>query len=174
MISVVAYSGLQTTLTTRDQVQTQAARLTQMQRAFTIVQQDMTQAIDRSIRDRFGDPREPMLTELDVLEWTRGGHPNPLGQTRSSMQRVAYLMEDGELIRQQWMALDQPYEPNIRDTVLLDNVESLSFRFLTDDKEWLEDWPPADPEARRLPRAVEMELELGDIGTVTRMFLLPN
>ncbi|RFA31425.1 hypothetical protein CAI21_02085 [Alkalilimnicola ehrlichii] len=45
---------------------------------------------------------------------------------------------------------------------------------MTDDKEWLEDWPPADPEARRLPRAVEMELELGDIGTVTRMFLLPN
>lgn len=173
MVSVIAYTGLQTTLTTRDAVQAQAARLTALQRTFTIIQQDLSQSIDRSIRDRFGDSVAPMRTDVAGLEWTRGGQPNPLGLPRTTLQRVGYAVEDGTLLRRQWLALDQPYEPQIRYSELLTDVEALEYRFLGADNEWVEDWPPADPNAPLLPRAVEVRLELADLGSIHRMFLLP-
>lgn len=173
LVSVIAYTGLQTTLTTRDQVQAGAERLNQLQRTFSIIEQDLTQAINRSIRDRFGDPRAPMLTELGSLEWTRGGQANPLGLERASLQRVGYLLEDDTLVRQLWLALDQPYEPQTRSTELLTGVEELEFRFLDENRDWLDDWPPADSTAAPLPRVVEIRLELTDLGSVSRLFLLP-
>ncbi len=173
LVSVIAFSGLQTTLTTRDLVQEQAERLMQLQRTFTILERDLTQAQARSIRDAFGDPRAAMLSEIGTLEWTRGGHPNPLGLERSNLQRVGYLIEGDTLLRRQWLALDQPYDPDIRYTELLNEVESLEFRFLNEDEQWVGEWPPADLDAAPLPRAVEIRLELADFGSISRLFLLP-
>lgn len=170
LVSVIAFSGLQTTLTTRDLVQAQAERLIELQRAFMLMQQDISQATDRGIRDRFGDVRGPMLLEVDGLEWTRGGAPNPAGLPRSALQRVGYTLEDGALLRRQWQALDQPYDPVVRSRALLQDVEALEFRFLSDDKQWLETWPPAGTGG--LPRAIEVRLRLTDLGEVHRMFLL--
>lgn len=170
IISVVAFGSLQTTIATRDQVRAHSDRLQRLQRTFLIMQQDFIQASNRTIRDQLGDRRPAMLTELGMLEFTRDGHVNPLNLPRSTLQRVAYRLEDGQLQRLQWQTLDWPHDPKHHATDLLDEVDSLSFRFLDHNKEWVETWPPAG--AGGLPRAVEVRLELADLGEIQRMFLV--
>jgi len=53
-------------------------------------------------------------------------------------------------------------------------VSSVSFRFLTPDGEWLDSWPPPDVQDAGNPNAVEVILELDDIGTINRVFGLPG
>jgi len=58
-------------------------------------------------------------------------------------------------------------------TVMLEEIDSLTFRFLQDDGEWTDQWPPialqATPNSMLLPRAVEITLILPDEGELTRI-----
>ncbi|KAB7622990.1 type II secretion system minor pseudopilin GspJ [Alkalilimnicola sp. S0819] len=173
-VSAMAYGGLQTVLAARDRSQAQAERLGALQKAFLIMENDLRQAIDRPIRDRYGDRQPALLTELQTLRFTRAGRANPLQLPRSSLLRVDYRLEDGQLYRGYWSTLDQSMDPEHFESALLDQVESLEFRFLTSDERWLNDWPPpvAQGTPPSLPRAVELSLELSDYGEITRLFPL--
>ena len=58
-------------------------------------------------------------------------------------------------------------------TILLEGVDSLTFRFLQDNGDWLDQWPPpaagVSDGGSRLPRAVEITLMLPDEGELTRI-----
>lgn len=171
VISVAAVTTVISTIETRDRVREQSTRLQALERTFLIMRQDFTQASARTIRDRFGDRRPAMLLEVETLELTRSGYVNPLNRPRSTLQRVAYFTEENVLIRRHWQALDQPHDPQTSDAPLLEGVEDVGFRFLDQNREWLEIWPPAGEEG--LPRAVEITLELEDYGEIRRLFLVP-
>jgi general secretion pathway protein J len=115
-----------------------------------------------------------MLSSLSgnfAIEFTHGGWRNPAGLPRSTLQRTAYRLEDDELVRYHWRVLDRTYANEPVATVLLDNVESLLFRFYTDTGEPTDVWPPQGGPAnlRMRPRAVEIILTLPDEGEVTRL-----
>ena len=90
------------------------------------------------------------------------------------MQRAAYRLEDGELVRYHWQVLDPTLNDEAITTLLLDDVESLVFRYLDVDDEWTEQWPPSNRGGsvalRSRPRAVEVELTLVDQGEIRRFF----
>lgn len=177
VISVVAYSGLRLLVENREQVTASADRLGQLQRAFSILERDLQQAVARGVRDPFGDPRQAMLSDdLAAVEFTRAGRPNPLGRIRSELQRVGYRVEEGTLMRMGWQVLDQAQEPPLTEQPLLDRVETLGVRFFQQDGEWVETWPPAgEPEdSRLLPVAVEITVTLEDMGELRRLFRLPD
>lgn len=177
MVSVVSFSGIMLMIDNRDRVTAQAERLAEVQTAVSLLQRDLQQAAARPIRDPLGDPRPAMLAEdLADLEFTRAGRSNPLGMRRSELERVAYRVEEGELERLSWGVLDQQPEPPRRDRVLLDRAEAIELRFMDDDTEWLEIWPPAGTRAGTavLPRAVEVTLVLEDLDTITRTVALPE
>jgi general secretion pathway protein J len=102
---------------------------------------------------------------------TRDGWNNPAGLQRSTQQRSAYRIEDGELVRYHWLVLDRTLANEPRRVVLLDGVESLSFQFLTAAGEWSPVWPQrstqTDPYGR--PRAVEVALALTQEGEIRRL-----
>jgi general secretion pathway protein J len=107
-----------------------------------------------------------------ALQLTHGGWPNPAGVPRSTLQRTAYRIEDGELIRYHWNVLDRTVNNIPITTVMLDEVDNLAFRFLTVNDEWVGQWPPLTAQAgsgANLPRAVEIVLVLPDEGEITRM-----
>jgi len=89
------------------------------------------------------------------------------------LQRSAYRIEDDELIRYHWRVLDRTINNEPIETVLLDGVESIEFRYLTTDGEGSEQWPPANvagPTGFRLrPRAVEVVLTLFNEGEIRRL-----
>lgn len=182
IMSIAAYNGLRNVLFTRAAVEAQSQRLAAVQLAVYRLEQDIEQAMPRSIRDEYGDPQAALLgDELndDRLTLTRAGWDNPLGQPRANVQRVAYRLREGRLWRLHWPVLDRGGRIEPRETLLLDQVRAFKVRFLNRD-EWRNDWPPpanaeTDPKIPDpMPRAVEISLTLEDWGEITRLLPLPG
>ncbi|MCH7502968.1 MAG: type II secretion system minor pseudopilin GspJ [Proteobacteria bacterium] len=152
-------------------------RLQAIQRTMRYLGGDLMQAAPRPVRDELGEGFLPAvwtdLGSIFALELTHGGWSNPAGLPRGTLQRSAYRLQDGELIRYHWTVLDRTYANKAIETVLLDDVESLLFRYLQDNGEWITQWPPLTvqgPASYRLrPRAVEIVLTLQDEGQIRRV-----
>lgn len=177
LVSVIVFTGLQASFASRDRTDLHADRLIELQRAFNILRQDLEQAVPRAVRDQMGDfdPKNAFQQTLDGIAFTRAGRSNPLGLERSSLERLGYGLREDTLVRSRWLALDQPSDPLIEELPLLQGVLSLSFRFLETDKQWVDQWPPPNsvsPDAE-LPHAVDVILELEDLGVINRIIVLP-
>lgn len=126
------------------------------------------------------------LVETDLLQLAApqplAGNPPPLeaspggGELRfitmsapQSPRRVGYRVRDERLEWRRWPGRDAGAAPDV-DT-LLDAVRAARWRFL-DAGTWHDRWPPASGAPDRLPAAVELRLDLADIGTVTRLYAL--
>jgi len=180
VMSMLAYAALGSTLSNADYLSDRMDRLQSIQRAVRYLSTDLFQLVPRPVRNELGDGFDPALeTTLSsefAIELTRGGWGNPAGLPRGTMQRVAYRLEDDELVRYYWTVLDRTYANEPIATVLLDNVESLYFRFYTGDGEFSEVWPPQAQlgvtQIRSRPRAVEIVLTLADQGEIRRLLEL--
>ena len=180
LLSVIAYSGLSSVLNTRQALDEHMERLAEIQRTNLFLTADLRQIVKRGIRDEYGDLQNPLISnELNsditsrLIELTRSGHPNPLGVTRSNLQRVAYRLEENTLYRLSWTELDRDPESLPYEVELCTDVTDLSFRFLDDQQEWHDQWPPLEGAATTaLPRGVELILELEDWGEIRRLYTL--
>jgi general secretion pathway protein J len=178
VMSSLAYAALGSTLSSADLLNARMNRLQSVQRAMRLLSSDLMQTSPRPVRTEFGDTLSPaLLTTLSgdfALELTRAGWGNPAGLPRSTLQRAAYRLEGDELVRYHWNVLDRTFANEPVVTVLLDNVESLEFRYYQDSGEWTEIWPPSEQPgaevfARARPRAVEIILTLADEGELSRL-----
>jgi len=177
VMSMLAYATLGQTLSNVDYLTERMDRLQSVQRAMRYLATDLTQSAPRPVRNELGDSFDPALeTSLAsefVLELTRSGWGNPAGLPRGTLQRVAYRLEDDKLVRYYWTVLDRTYSNEPLATVLLDNVESLFFRYYQASGEPSEIWPPLGQQGpaamRSRPRAVEIVLSLADQGEITRL-----
>ena len=115
-------------------------------------------------------------TTPDLVALTRAGWANPAGIQRPTLERVSYRLENGVLLRLHYPVLDatEASVPVRRD--LLDHVKSVTFRYMTDARQWTDQWPPlgSNPGVLRLrPFAVEVTLELEDWGRIVRIIEVP-
>ena len=175
LMAAMAYGGLGSVLNTRDHADRQADRLAEVQKAWTIIGRDITQAIDRPVRDSYCSDMPPLLGSSygsTVLELSRSGRRNPMAQPRSSLQRIAYLFEDENLQRQSWRVLDRSSDSEAQSAQLLTGIKAVELRFMDKNREWQPQWPaaaalPTDPP---LPLAIELTLEMKDWGRMSRIF----
>ena len=183
LLAVLGTAGFQMLFqinATREGIDAQSDRLNALQRTFYWLNEDVTQIVDRPVRSAVDAPLPALLFDLSgesVFALTRAGWANPAADVmppRSSLQRVAWALEDDKLVRSYWYHLDPVDETPSRRRQLLDRVESLSLRFLDEDGDWAEGWPPPDTETPGLPAAIEMTLALEDLGEVRRVFALPR
>jgi general secretion pathway protein J len=177
VLSVMAYMALGQTLSNADLLGERMQRLQAIQRTIRYLDSDLMQAAPRPVRGLLGDGYEPAIRSSFAseyaLEMTHGGWTNPAGMPRGTLQRSAYRIEDGELIRYHWRVLDRTINNEPIGVVLLDGIESIEFRYLTTDGEGSEQWPPTSvtgPAGFRLrPRGVEVVLTLTDEGEIRRL-----
>ena len=73
-------------------------------------------------------------------------------------------------VLQRWSSSDGLGLPQRQD-IVLDGVHSLSFTFIAGNGQHLTSWPPTPP-IFTMPDAVEMQLDLANIGTLRRVFAL--
>ncbi len=178
ILSAMAYGGLRNVIDNSQQTESAMQRLQQVQLAMLNISRDFTQLSPRSIRDEYGNSNNYILTGqgADIfIEFTRGGRRNPAELLRSHLQRVGYKLEENTLSRLHWPHLDRTQEMEPYESVLLDEVEAVSIRFLDSNNEWQNEWPPLD--ATGLPgddtttlTAIEISLELQDWGELVRVF----
>lgn len=179
ILSVMAYSGLQTVITTKQSSQLAADRIAEIQLVMMRVSNDLRQAVARKVRDQYGDFLPAMQSGQngdEIMACTRAGYRNPARLKRSNVQRVAYKLEQQKLIRMTWPVLDLAQDTEAMETEVLSNVESIEWRFLNDESEWVSSWPEEEEAAvlSALPKAVELTLELQDWGKIRRLILLAN
>jgi len=181
IIGTAGFSMLQQISSARDRIEAQSDRLTELQRTFYWLTEDITQIIDRPIRSSIDDVLPAFQYNLSgnsLIDLTRAGWANPAGDimpARSSLQRVSYALEDDRLLRRYWYHLDSLEEAPTNRRQLLSGVEELTVRFMDPEGAWQNQWPPINiEEDPGLPRALEFTFILEDFGPVVRVFGLPG
>ena len=182
IMALMAYGGLNNVITNSEASQQALKRLQQLQQSVAVLDRDFSQIIQRSIRDEYG-VRQPYLFAGknidDLVEFTRGGRVNPANLLRSSMLRVAYRFDDKTLVRVQWQQLDRAQGIDPKKTIIIDDVEDVTIRFLDKKGAWQGQWPPLNtgdigqqgPNDNR-PAAIEIVLQLNDWGKIRRLYAL--
>lgn len=177
ILAAFAYGALGQALLSSEILADRMNRLQALQRTVRMLSDDLQQLAPRPVRDELSGNYAPALsTNFQsgfILELTRGGWNNPMVLPRSTLQRAAYRIEDGELIRYHWNVLDRTLSQEPLSQVLLDGVESIEFRFHESGGRVSAQWPPlnqltaANPRLR--PAAVEFVLQLEIEGEINRL-----
>ena len=187
LIGLGAWQLLNSAIRTYELGQENLQSLSLLQRAQLSIERDFAQVVPRAIRDEFGDYQPAIMNGEDfyAVEFTRAGWRNPLQQKRSELQRVAYELNDGQLLRHHWKVLDRAQDSQPVTRRLLEDVERFEIAYLNDSDAWLDEWPPiansganengseSQDKMRRyaqLPKAVRVELEHPRYGLITRYF----
>lgn len=176
IISMAAYTTLTTLLKNQQQTEAKIERLQEVQRAISLLERDMWQLAERRARDELGDAKAALLGQSagpgkdGWLEWTRDGWRNPTGFARSHLQRVRYHVSDGELMRDTWLYVDRAPQVKPLSQPVLSGVRTWELRFLINDE--VHDHWPLEGTRDKLPRALEITLELEDYGVIKRLFAL--
>ncbi len=174
LIAAMTMTNLIQVSKTGEQVSAAQRQLADIQFALGYLAKDLTQRIDRKVRDQYGDEQPELLVDDGRLVFTRNGWSNLLQQPRSNLQRVEYLLVDTSLRRKYWPQLDQGFEEQALEQELLSGVEEFSVVLLTRGEETLRNWPPVGSSTQQQPVALELTLELEDFGVIRRVFEISN
>ncbi len=192
-VAILSYQTLSTALLGIERSREQADRLYEINRSMTILSRDLRQLTNRPVLDEFGQLASALTggpLARDTLRFTRAGWHNTTGAPRSTLQRVAYKLEDEQLIRLTYPVLDRTTAIEPTETVLLDGVEVFEVRFLPDlnslevdrnlglDRRfWQENWISEVGFTSQLiepPLAIEVRLSLTDWGDLERLYVMPS
>jgi len=179
VIAAISYGSLNRFLAAREMITDRNQTLSALQITMTLLEYDFRYAVNRPVRDGFGDD-EPALI---------GGQDQPLGPgelvrltvnrpdtnlaATPALQRVAWRLDDGVLKRVTWQVLDRDQDSAeyVRD--LLSRVSEAEFRFLSTEAERLRsntEWLGAEG----LPVGVELLVTLHNGRQYRRVFELAN
>lgn len=184
VMSAMAYGGLSSVLKTRTHVEKSLERTAEYQKAFMRLRNDFQNVRYRPVRDAYGVTQGPFIGDNDAhVTITRGGWRNPLSQPRASLERVTYYFDPDKkaLIRSSYRVLDQSQDSKLFEVTLLENVTSLSWRYLDNKREWQTLWPPTSLAGSTTsstsnfpqpPMAVEITLKTDDMGEIRFLFRL--
>ncbi|ALM92646.1 type II secretion system minor pseudopilin GspJ [Alteromonas stellipolaris] len=178
----LASTGLLTTVIDSNDLSSERfEKLQQLQRAMVIIERDIQQAVPRPVRAE-GETQKVVMaggevddSDGDGIGFVRGGWHNPqLMLPRSTLQYVAYRLDEDRLERVYSNYVDNVigYEPKTR--TLLENIESFTVEFISaesssddDDLSWSESY-----QGEVLPMAVAIEFVSKDFGLIRREFAL--
>jgi general secretion pathway protein J len=177
VVSTLALTGYTQLQQQSEYAEQRLARLREVQRAVQTLCQDIAQLEPRPVREPLGDGRLPALqATADALEYrvqfTRAGWSNTAGLPRPTLQRVGYRIDQDELWRDHWPVLDRTLVVEPVRLRMLGGVRSVSFRFMTSNREWVDLWPAPRAGTRgeqSRPAAIEVVLELEDWGEIRRL-----
>jgi general secretion pathway protein J len=158
-------------------ISTRGDRLIEIQRAMHVMQRDMLQIANRSVRDPLGDPREPLLIQSDgTLEFTRAGWQNPLDRERSTLQRVVYRIEGDALFRAYFFNLDLTPDASPQVQELLTGVSDLEVQAIDVAGNEYAFWPVAGAEndPTRALAGIRLRFELEPFGQIERLWAVPS
>lgn len=174
LVSAMAYGGLNSVLKTTEHTNASSEQLQALQTGVSLIDQDFRQIIDRSIRNSYGEEDKALVAVEGgdpLIQFTRTGWRNPTHQPRSTLQRVAYRLDESTLVREYWFTLDQAANVESVRLDLLENIEEVRFTFYQGDNEH-QSWPPisAGDEDAGLPDAIRITLVTETWGEIERLY----
>ena len=152
-------------------------RLGQIHRAMLVVERDMLQFRNRSIRLAQNNPVPAlMIGDEGALSMTRGGWRNPLQRPRSELQRVGYRLQGENLMRAYWPVLDRPGDEEPISQTLIEGVEELEFFAIDQNGEEHKFWPPnqGQGEGQLQIAGLVLRIYMAPVGVVERIWEVPD
>lgn len=164
--------------------------ITDIHRAMSVIDRDMRQIVNRGIRDELGELMDPLtLDDGRLLQFSRMGWLNPFEESRASVQRVEYSFDQDTLKRRYWHVLDRGQAAvAVTQTVL--RGANVQFELIDSQNETLTTYPEyldveelvpeiGDPglgeeDEETRPIAIKLTFSLPDIGSMERVWLIPN
>lgn len=183
LIGLASHSVLNTVLDT-DEISTERFhKLRDLQRAMTIIERDLQQAVERAVRVE-GETNKIVMSgglnafesDADGLAFVRAGWANPkLVLPRSTLQTVGYRLQGDELQRVYSNYVDNVIgaEPKVR--ILMTDIEDLQFQFRVsrqkadddNNNQWQDTYT-----GTQLPYAISIEIVSTEFGLIRREFSL--
>jgi general secretion pathway protein J len=163
----------------QDRMAQQAERLTTLQLATTLIKRDTEQMVERAVRGNEMHIFPPFVGQTQYLEFTRSGIANPQAtEKRSTLQRIAYLCDNNQLIRRSWETLDTIDRSRYEDRPLLGEVEDCQFAYLNHSLQvlpaWLANALQTNQHKEPFPKAIQLSLVLKNWGKISFFLITPQ
>ena len=198
LMFAMGYGAINQALQNRGSIRAHQQNLVELETAMSAMEQDFFQLAPRPVRDPVGDLYQPCLqggpasgtsatsatsdtsdTSAPLVVLTRSGWSNPTGVPRAELERVAYVLDGGTLVREHWNVLDATLSSTPIKRNLLKHLRSVTFRYMSvNNHAWIDTWPPAgvstqqvdDSYYRMRPLAVQVTLDTKEWGKIVRIF----
>jgi len=175
MLGLATYTVVNTTVNGHEAVLNQNTQLTNLQRAFVIVENDLTQLTQRKVRINGEEANDSFFHVSDYLfesesigfAFVRDGWTNPaMVLPRSELQLVAYRLVERRLERLYFNFVDNEMGTEPKVQVLINDIESMTLSYFID-QAWTEELAQGE-----LPLAIKLSLETDTFGLIERNFLI--
>lgn len=179
ILAMLTSSAMYYAFSTRARVAAQADRLVTLQLALTLIARDTEQAVNRPIRGNDMHAFPAFVGQPAYIEFTRDGLANPNSmEKRSTLQRVALLCRDHQLVRKTWESLDPLDRNQSEEKILLTDLKECQFRYLNQTLQVLSEWHNAgsgqNQESEPLPKAMQLTLTLNDWDKLNWLSIFPK
>lgn len=179
IVSAVSYGTLIRVLDQQQVLEKERAVWRGLSLAMLRIEDDLSHTRQRTVRNIYGasipafigQPSDSRAIAPPTLEFTRGGQWVLAAGSGAAVQRVAYRLRDGKLLREVWPSLDRSPTSVPRTATLLRNVEKFEVLFYSPQGEWVSNWP-LNEKSEPLPRGVKLTLKLQQRETLTRLFVV--
>lgn len=176
LVGVITGNGLNLVMRTQSRMHIKYKTFADVQLAMLIMERDIQQIIDRSIIDERGLGRSALIFTGNYLEFTRAGYINPSSfAQRSTLQRVAYKIDDTKLMRITWDVLDRSPKTKAQSEVLLENITDFKWQILPSVNSITNPNPGVVNEqtpSNYFNVGIQIEMNVAGIGYVKRLFPL--
>lgn len=170
LLGVACYQLLERITHTDHRVHQHERQLRYLQRALSIFERDLTQAIAYPVNG--SSARQALIGGLEEIQLVRGGWSNPLQQTRNNLLLVSYRWSGGQWLRQyRSPEADPALASNAAQQTLLDGVRLKHLSYIDAQGQNHSNWP-IDGAMLSLPRAIEVEFDAPGYPDLRRVILL--
>ena len=167
VMSMMAYAGLAAVLDARASTVPRAQQLAQLQTTLYLLNEDLSQVINRPIRDQLGssEPAFSIGRGNEILIFTRTVPSWSTNSSENNLLRVSYSLEKEALYRRVWTIPDRTQQTEYRRRKLLVTQGVTIKGFSAKTKTWGEI-------VGEIPLALDISFKLDGLGSVHRTFLI--
>lgn len=148
-------------------------KMDQLQLAVAMLRLDISQMLDRPVRDSQGQLGTAVTGSSTTITFTRTGNINPLGYFNiSHLQRISYT-GNKQLARSTWNTLDLAPSSKEMQRILLPSISNWKIQYFDDKMQSHNKWPTenqsdsSDPTKKNpMPAAVEVQFTDKSLGPV--------
>ena len=167
VMSMMAYAGLAAVLDARASTVPRAQQLAQLQTTLYLLNEDLSQVINRPIRDQMGssEPAFSIGRGNEIFVFTRTVPSWSTNSSENNLLRVSYSLEKEALYRLVWTIPDRTQQTEYRRRKLLVTQGVTIKGFNPKTKSW-------GDIVGEIPLALDISFKLDGLGSVHRTFLI--
>jgi len=135
IVASISYAALNNFLDARAHINERNDKNRELQTLFVLLEQDLRYAVNRSVRNEYGDFEPAMIGALDSqlapgerLRLTTA-QPDVQGPDTHRLTRVAWRLIDGDVSRVTWRVLDRDIDSPEYTRELMSDVQEVEFTF---------------------------------------------